>query len=186
MSKYEINQSQFNSIITTITGSKKAFRESVQQALVAATYLCLKHSGGTTPFQQILDAVGTTAHRQGITKWAETFAPVQLLNNKIVLNKSAYKLMDKDSAISDFAAFIEESGMMETYWDEIAKDENKTVSVFNLDTTLENFLKKLDKNGLPGLAIAIREAEQAYMKKAIGQELTASNSALEIQAAIAS
>lgn len=181
--KYEITQSQFKSIISTITKSKSAFRESVQKALVAATYLCLKNSGGTTPFQQILDAVGTTAHRQGITKWAETFAPVQLIGGKLVLNKTAYKELDVQGIAADFDAFVAESGMMETYWDTIAKDDNTTVSVFNLDTTLNNFLKKLEKNDLPGLAAAIREAEQAYMRNAIKQELTAANEAVEILAA---
>ena len=83
---YAMDNKKFAGKITSIKATTGKMRDLVQDALIAATYLCLKNSGGTTPFQQILDAVGTAAHRQGIVRWAETFAPVMLRDEKLVLN----------------------------------------------------------------------------------------------------
>ena len=168
---YTMDNKQFSGKITSIKATTGKMQALVQEALIAATYLCLKNSGGTTPFQQILDAVGTAAHRQGIVSWAETFAPVMLREEKLVLNKTAYSEMDKEGILADFDGFIAESGMAEVKWYEIAKDKNTSVSVFDLDKTLDNFCKKLEKNAMPGLAAAIRKAEQDYFAKAIKAEL---------------
>lgn len=168
---YAMDNKKFTGNITAIKAATGKMRDLVQDALVAATYLCLKNSGGTTPFQQILDAVGTAAHRQGIVRWAETFAPVMLREEKLVLNKAAYSSMDKDTILADFDSFIAESGMVDVKWFEIAKSANTSVSVFDLDKTLDNFCKKLEKNDLPGLAAALRKAEQDYFTSAIKAEL---------------
>ena len=168
---YAMDNKQFANKITSIKATTGKMRELVQEALIGATYLCLKNSGGTTPFQQILDAVGTAAHRQGIVSWSETFAPVMLREEKLVLNKTAYSDMDKDGILADFDAFIAESGMAEVRWYEIAKEKNTSVSVFDLDKTLDNFCKKLEKNNLAGLAAALRKAEQDYLTMAIKAEL---------------
>ena len=71
----------------------------------------------------------------------------------------------------DFDAFVAESGMNEVKWYEIAKSTNTSVSVFDLDKTLDNFCKKLEKNDLPGLAAALRKAEQDYFASAIRGEM---------------
>lgn len=168
---YTMDNKQFAGKITSIKATTGKMRDLVQEALVAATYLCLKNSGGTTPFQQILDAVGTAAHRQGIVRWAETFAPVMLREDKLVLNKTAYTDMDKETILADFDAFIAESGMADVKWYEIAKSANTSVSVFDLDKTLDNFCKKLEKNELSGLAAALRKAEQDYFTSAIKTQL---------------
>ena len=168
---YTMDNKKFAGKITSIKATTGKMRDLVQDALVAATYLCLKNSGGTTPFQQVLDAVGTAAHRQGIVRWAETFAPVMLRDEKLVLNKAAYSEMDKDGILADFDAFIAESGMDEVKWYEIAKSTNTSVSVFDLDKTLDNFCKKLEKNELAGLAAALRKAEQDYFANAIRNEM---------------
>ena len=166
-----MDNKQFAGKITSIKTTTGKMRDLVQDALVAATYLCLKNSGGTTPFQQILDAVGTAAHRQGIVRWAETFAPVMLREEKLVLNKAAYSAMDKDAILADFDAFITESGMADVKWYEIAKSTNTSVSVFDLDKTLDNFCKKLEKNSLAGLAAALRKAEEDYFAATIRSQL---------------
>lgn len=163
----QITQKDFTKLVEKIKGSRGAFRGAVQQALVAATYLCIHNSGTTTPFQQILDAAGNTAHRKGITKWAETFAPVAMEKNKVILNKSAYKLLDLELIQKDFSAYVAETEMATTMWDEIAANENKTESIFNLDTSFGNFIKKLEKNGLGDLAMTLQAAEQDFMAKAI-------------------
>ena len=168
---YTTDNKQFAAKVKAISAATGKMQDLVQDALIAATYLCLKHSGGTSPFQNILDAVGTAAHRQGITRWAETFAPVMLREDKIVLNKTMYSSMDKEGILADFDAFIAESGMDTIKWYEIAKSVNTSVSVFDLDKTLDNFCKKLEKNALPGLAAALRKAEQDYFAAAIKAEL---------------
>lgn len=171
---YVMNNAQFAGKIKTIKTSTVNLRDAVQDALVAATYLCLKNSGGTSPFQQILDAVGGTAHRQGITQWAETYAPVVLKNDSLLLNKTIWKELDHEAITASeetFNEYVRETGMAEVKWYQIAVKKNTTVSVFNLDTTLDNFLKKLEKNDLPGLAAALRKAEQDYMASAIKHEL---------------
>jgi hypothetical protein len=56
-------------------------------------------------------------------------------------------------------------------WFDIAKSTNTSVSVFDLDKTLDNFCKKLERNDLSGLAAALRKAEQDYFTNAIKSEL---------------
>lgn len=168
---YTMDNKKFAGKIKSIAASTSKMREDVQDALIAATYLCLKNSGGTTPFQQILDAVGTAAHRQGITEWAETFAPVILREGKLVLNKTAYKELDVELAVMDFDKFIAESGMNEVKWYEIAKDKNTTESVWNFGGACDSLFKKLEKAGMNELSKELRAAYDAHMLKAIKAEL---------------
>lgn len=168
---YAMDNKQFAGKIKSITASTSKMREDVQSALVAATYLCLKYSGGTTPFQQILDAVGTAAHRQGITEWAETFAPVILREGKLVLNKTAYKELDVELAVLDFDKFIAESGMDQVKWYEIAKEKNSVESVWNYGGACDSLFKKLEKAGMSDLAKEMRASYDAYMVKALKAEL---------------
>jgi hypothetical protein len=167
----------FSKKVASIKKGAASLRSEIQSALVDAVYLCLANSGGTTPFQQILDAVGNTAHRQGITAWMETFAPVRMAKEKVLLNKTEWDKMDRDAALADFDKFIADTGMNapESHWYVLAKESNTTVSIFNLDTSLDNFLKKLEKNGLGELAKKLRLAEQAYMADALRAEMGAAN-----------
>lgn len=167
---YTMDNKKFAGKIKSIAASTSKMREDVQDALIAATYLCLKNSGGTTPFQQILDAVGTAAHRQGITEWAETFAPVILREGKLVLNKTAYKELDVELAVMDFDKFIAESGMDQVKWYEIAKEKNATESVWNFGGACDSLFKKLEKNGMPELAKEMRATYDAYMARATREE----------------
>ena len=168
---YTMDNKQFAGKIKSITASTARMREEVQSALIAATYLCLKNSGGTTPFQQILDAVGTAAHRQGITQWVETFAPVLLQKDKLLLNKTAWKELDIEGILADFDKFIAESGMDEVKWYAIAAKSNTTESIWNFGTACDGLFKKLEKNGMPDLAKEMRASYDAFMVKAIKAEL---------------
>lgn len=161
--------------LTTIKKGVVSVRADIQAALIDATYLCLANSGGTTPFQQVFDVVGNAVHRQGISVWAETFAPVRMVKDKLLLNKSAWDLLDRESALADFEKFIAETGMNapENLWYMIAKESNTTQSVFDLDKTLDSFIKKLEKNDLSGLGAAMRKAEQDYFASALKAELAA-------------
>ena len=100
-------------------------RDQIQADLIHATFLCLKNSGGTSPLQNILDAIRTDAHRRRIIKWVETFASVSVRNSKIVLNKSAYIWQDRDFILSNFDAHIEKSGMTNVKWYSIAEKSTK-------------------------------------------------------------
>lgn len=161
--------------ITTIKKNIGSVRAEIQSALIDATYLCIANSGGTTPFQNILDAVGNTVHRQGVTAWMETYAPVRMVKEKVLLNKTAWDLLDRESALADFPQFIVDTEMNEpgNLWYMIAKEKNTTESIFDLDKTLDNFIKKLEKNNLSGLGAAMRKAEQEYMAAAILAEMGA-------------
>ena len=165
--------------ITIIKKSVGSVRADIQSALIDATYLCIENSGGTTPFQQIFDAVGNAVHRQGISVWAETFAPVRMVKDKILLNKTKWDLLDREAALANFEQFIVDTGMNEPadLWYMIAKEKNGTTSIFNLDMTLNAFIKKLEKNDLSGLGAAMRKAEQDYFTNALRAELTVSNEA---------
>lgn len=171
--KYTMDNKQFAGKIKSIAASTSKMREDVQSALIAATYLCLKNSGGTTPFQQILDAVGTAAHRQGITEWAETFAPVILREGKLVLNKTAYKELDIELAVLDFDKFIAESGMDVVMWYEIAKEKNSVESVWNYGTAIDGLCKKLEKNGMPDLAKEMRASYNTFLARANADAIAA-------------
>ena len=168
---YTTDNKKFAAQIKGIVASTKNMREQVQAALIAATYLCLKNSGGTTPFQQILDAVGNAAHRQGITAWVETFAPVILQKNKLLLNKTAWKGLDIEGILADFDKFIAESGMDQVLWYAIAEKQNTTESIWNYGTACDGLFKKLEKNGQPELAKEMRAAYDAFMVRAIKAEL---------------
>lgn len=159
---YAITSAQFAGKIKSIKSSAANLRDQVQEALVAATFICIKDNNNATPFQQILDAVGTAAHRQGITQWAETFAPVLLRDNRFKGNKTAFSSIDREGVLADFDAYIAETGMNDVKWYDIAKSKNTTESVFDADKSLESLFKRLEKNELPGLAAALRKAADEY------------------------
>lgn len=104
-------------------------QDQVQADLIYATYLCLANSGATTPFQQIFDAVGNTADRRRIIKWVETFAPVRMVQDKILLNKTAWGLLDRVFILSNFDAYIKETGMDNVKWYSIVAKTTKSLLV---------------------------------------------------------
>lgn len=101
-------------------------QDQIQEDLIHATFLCLKHSGGTTKLQQILDAISTTAHRRRIIKWVETFAPVSVRDSKIILNRSADIWRDRDFILSNFDKHLEVSGMTNVKWYSIKTTKQRT------------------------------------------------------------
>ena len=170
---YKTDNAAFAVKIGNIHSSTVAMRDNVQDALIAATYLCIAHSGGTTPFQQILDAVGGAAHRQGISTWMETFAPVRFVNDKVLLHKDNWSKLDKESALADFEAFMQATGVNDEgmKWYQIAKEKNVTESIFNPESRINSLLKALDGHEYGTLAGYIREAVDKYNR---AEDLTAS------------
>lgn len=161
---YTITSAQFSSKIDGIRSATVTMRDAVQEALVAATYLCIAHSGGTTPFQQILDAVGGTAHRQGLATWMETFAPVRFVNDKVLLHKDNWSKLDKEVALADFGKHMQDIGANDENmrWYQIAKRQNTTESIFNPESRVNALLKALDGHEYGTLASYIREAVDKY------------------------
>ena len=161
---YSVSAAQFAVKIGNIRTSTVSMRDDIQDALVAATYRCIAHSGGTTPFQQILDAVGGAAHRQGISTWMENFAPVRFVKDRVLLHKDNWAKMDKVAALADFDAFMQSAGANDDgkKWYQIAKKKNVTESVFNPDSRIISLLRALDSHECGTLAGYIREAVDKY------------------------
>lgn len=161
---YSITPAQFAKKLTTIKASAIKMRDEVQDALVAATYLCIAHSGGTTPMQHILDAVGNAAHRQGISTWLETYAPVRFVNDKILLHKDNWSKLDKEAALADFDKHMADLGALDegNLWYQIAKEHNVTPSIFDPEKRINALLKALDSHECGTLASYIREAVDKY------------------------
>ena len=105
--------------------------------------------------------------------WIETYAPAMLKEGKVVKNKTAYGGLDVAAIVADFDAHVVETGMDKVMWDTLGAKSNTTNSIFNLDTTLDNFCKKLEKNGLAELAARVRKTEQQFMAEAVKAALGA-------------
>ena len=176
---YSVNAAQFAVKIGNIRTSTVSMRDGIQDALVAATYLCIAHSGGTTPFQQILDAVGGAAHRQGISTWMESFAPVRFAKDKVLLHKDNWAKLDKVAALADFDAFMQSVGANDDgkKWYQIAKEKNVTESIFNVESRLNSFLKALDNHAYGNLATYLRAAVDEYNSAQTLANETATNAA---------
>ena len=161
---YSITKSEFATQIALTKTSIVGMRDHIQNNLYAATYLCLAHSGGTTPFQDILDAVGGAAHRQGISDWMQTFAPVRFVNDKVLLHKDNWAKLDKEAALKDFDAFMQLIGVNDDdkKWYQIARAKNDTPDMFNPESRINSLLKALDGHDCGTLASYIREAVDKY------------------------
>jgi hypothetical protein len=155
----------FSGKLKAISAATGKMQDLVQDALIDAVYLTIKDHN-CAPFTQLLEAVGTAAHRQGIVRWAETFAPVMIRDESFKLNATAYKEMDKDAILADFDGFIAESGMADVKWYEIAKKENTVVSIWNAGDALDRYCKKLEDGGVSELARMLRATYDAYVAKA--------------------
>jgi hypothetical protein len=161
---YSVDKKQFATKIGRIKKSTSTMRDEVQDALYAATYLCIAHSGGTTPFQDIFDAVGNSVHRAGIATWLKAFAPVRMAKEKVLLNKEVWSNLDKELALKDFDTFMESIGVNAEgkKWYQIAKESNTTDHVFDPESRVNALLKALDGHEYGTLASYIREAVDKY------------------------
>lgn len=161
---YSITHGEFLAKLGTVRQSTSVFRDAVQEALYAATYLCLKHSGGTEPFNEVLKSVGNAAHLKGISTWMETFAPTRMVNGKVLLHKDNWSKLDREAACADFDKFMDDSGVNEEgkKWYQIAKESNTTESIFNAESRVNSLLKALQKHEYGVLAGYITKAVESY------------------------
>ena len=167
MSEYTTKK-LFSAKVRSIKAGTTKLRDDIQDALVAAFYLTLKDHN-TEPFNQILDAVGSAVHRQGISMWAELNAPVRIVKDRFLLNAVAFKAMDADGILADFDAHLTESGMFDQKWWLVAKKQNTTDSVWDFDSSVARLIKRLETdadNAQPELARTLREAYDTFMANA--------------------
>ena len=134
------------------------FNEMVQQALLSCSFYAFK-DGNTTPFDQLIEAVGPGVHLEHITRWIELVAGIgRVYKGKIALNKKVREM----SGVIDEATFEEYyADMSQVKWYEAGRKQ-QAVSVFDEGVYLNGVMKKLTKNGYAGLADALKQAELMY------------------------
>ena len=141
-----------------IKADAASFAQKVHEALTSCAFYAFK-DGNTTPFNQLLDAVGNGTHVKGITRWVELVARIgRVSNGVIVVNK---KVRDESGVIDEatFKPFYDE--MSKVMWLN-ATPKQKTESVFDEADYLKRVIAKLTKEGYPELARMVKDAELDY------------------------
>lgn len=148
--------------IRSIKSNRVKLQGIIQEALISCAYYAMK-DGNTTPFNQLLDAVGNSIHVKGITMWAELFAPVHVKDKQFVLSK---KRRDEHAVLNedDFAPF--EAEMRQAPWYEIA-GKQRVESIWDCGDYLQNVAKTLRKHGVDSGIIA--EIERVEMMARIAK-----------------
>lgn len=156
--------------IRSIKGNSTKLRQQIQEALISCAYYAVK-DGQVTPFNQLLDAVGTNTRIKGLTLWAETFGFVLVKNEKFVLNKSARNEADVKTE-ADFQPYYDAIMAGPTWFEIVPKETAK--SIFDPSTYLSNVIKKLETEGVadvvPYIQKAIDEYNQAQAIKQLALE----------------
>lgn len=149
---------ELTTAIKGIKTNRVKLQDSIQEALISATFYAMK-DGNTTPFNQLLDAVGNATHIKGITMWTELNAPVLVRDKVFILNKSAAKELDV-TCLEDFTPY-EEDFRVGAKWYEIAGAQ-KIESIFDPMNYLGKVADKLAKEGFPELAVVVRAAKGGF------------------------
>lgn len=153
--------------IRSIKSNAKNMREQIQEALISCAYHAAK-DGQVTPFNNLLEAVGSATRIKGLTLWAETFGFVRVKNEKFVVNSAMRKEANVTNE-TDFAVY--EAAMREApMWFDMVEKE-KTVSVFDASNYLNNVLKKLEKEHVGELVPYLERAIEEYNKAQAIKEL---------------
>lgn len=147
--------------INAIGKASEKFATVVQEALISCAYYAMK-DGNTTPYNDLLEAVGDSTRIKGLTAWAELFSPVHIKEGRFALSKGAAKQIHVTCA-EDFAEY--ESEMRAgPRWDKIVAKEQRE-SIWDSGKYLERVTKKLNSQGEHDLAKAIMDAELAVRIK---------------------
>jgi len=156
-----MNIQKLNAQIKSIGGNSSKLRDAIQEALISCAYHAVK-DGQITPFNNLLQAVGTNTRIKGITMWAELYGFVRMEKGAFVLNKT----MRKEAQVSDEKDFEVFENVMRSSpaWYDIAPKE-KAVSIFDAEQYLNTVLTKLDKEGEAQLVEAIKTAVALYNLK---------------------
>lgn len=159
-----MNPKKLAQTIGAVGKASERFAEVVQEALISCAYYAMK-DGNVTPFNQLLDAVGTGTRIKGLTAWTELFAPVHVKDERFVLSKAAAR----EFHIKDEEDFTEYESAMRgaPRWDKIVAKE-KPESIWDTSKYMDKVYKKLDAQGEHDLVAALKDAELAYRIKLSG------------------
>ena len=134
-----------------------AFRDSVQEVLVSCAYQAMM---GNPNFANdllaaIVEGERSAAHIEGITRWAETYAPLIYRHGKFLINKVALKKI----SVADEEAFAPyELEMRRHRWWEMA-EKQRPPSIFDpltfVPSGFEKIAKKLNSEGFPELSAEV-------------------------------
>lgn len=146
--------------IRSIKGNSTKLRLQIQEALISCAYYAAK-DGQVTPFNQLLDAVGSSTRIKGLTAWAELYGFVQVKNERFVLNKSARKEANV-TCEEDFEPFLQLM-IHSPMWFDIVPAE-KPASIFDASHYLSGVIAKLEKEGIADIVPYIENAIAEYNK----------------------
>jgi len=147
-------------VIKSINGRSKTLRDDIQTALINCVYQDIK--GNTNYYNDLLDAVGTGARKQGIVLWAETYGYVQFIKEKLVNNKTKRAKLAEMSD-SDFETLYADL-LASTKWYEIAGKE-PVKSAFDVERYLTSVEKKLEAESQTQLLDLIKQAHEIFKKQ---------------------
>ena len=146
--------------IRSIKGNSSKLKTQIQDTLISCAYYAAK-DGQVTPFNQLLEAVGTSARIKGLTMWGEVYGFVQVKQGKFVLNKT----QRKEANITDEASFASFEATMRAapLWCDLVPKES-TTSIFDASVYLDHVIAKLDKEGASTAKAFLMDAVDKYKK----------------------
>lgn len=154
---------KLNTLIKSIGAGAKKAREQIQTALVGCAYQAAFHRN-TDPFNRLFGAVGNGTRKEGMLKWASTYAPVHFSKGEVKLSGARQKEMAATMTEEQF--FAEMAGA--ALWHDMVKPEpvaNPWDSVKFAEALalhLEQAAKKAEKNGDSELAKLVQDAEMLF------------------------
>lgn len=154
---------KLNTLIKSIGAGAKTARERIQTALVGCAYQAAFHRN-TDPFNRLFEAVGNGTRKEGMLRWASTYAPVRFSKGEVKLSDTNQKKMVATMTEEQFAAEIAKAAL----WYDMVKPEpvaNPWDSVKfaeALALQLEQAAKKAEKNGDSELAKLVQDAEMLF------------------------
>ncbi len=154
---------QLNTLIKSIGAGAKEAREKIQTALVGCAYQVVFHRN-KDPFIRLFEAVGNGTRKEGMLKWAATYAPVHFSKGEVKISDARQKEMRATMTEEQFFAEMAEAPL----WHDMAKPEpvaNPWDSVKFAETLalhLEQAAKKAEKNGDSELAKLVQDAEMLF------------------------
>ena len=164
---------QLNRSIKSIKGNSAKLRDAIQEALISCAYHAVK-DGQVTPFNDLLEAVGTSTRIKGLTLWAEMYGFVAVKHEKFVPNKSARK----EANVTDEASFAQFEAAMRDgvkWYDMVPKEVAR--SMFDAGHYLAGVLTKLEKESCAGLVPYLEKAIADYNTYAALEALKAEEAA---------
>lgn len=155
-----LNLRQLSAQIRSVRGNSIKLREQIQEVLISCAYHAMK-DGQTTPFNDLLDAVGNTAKAENIALWAKKHGCVQIKQDRFTINKDARSKVQVSSE-EDFEPYEAEM-RADTPWYDMTPNSPEP-KPFDLAKYLEAVKKHLVKNHAEALVQVLDTALADYQK----------------------